>query len=303
MAWPANPSSPLPHPSLPTAPPAAFGPWTPRIRIFSMSAVRLGPVTITNSPAQCRIGRPRPQPPAQAAGRCSANWSDPGNHHARRRQVAQQPVLGRGAGHQARAGVGQRASGSITLAESSAICSAASLPLSGTRVCPTHHARRQIGRRLADHRPVHRADRGPAPLAANSASRRLASFIVAAADHFAMDRRQFLGELFGHRGRRRAPSTAKPRPTGGSADRRIFRQFAPHPLQNRVTAGHGLYGARTCLFQKQHLFCSFRFNPWLCVLNIRRKVEHQSLHDRSAILDLCAGMIEVVARNNVKLTP
>jgi len=50
-----------------------FGPWTPRIKIFSMSAVRLGPVMSTISPRESfaaqvfEIG-------LQAAGRCPASW-------------------------------------------------------------------------------------------------------------------------------------------------------------------------------------------------------------------------------------
>ncbi len=34
-----------------------LGPWTPRIRVFSMSDVRLGPVTITSSPLGSRAVR------------------------------------------------------------------------------------------------------------------------------------------------------------------------------------------------------------------------------------------------------
>lgn len=49
-----------------------FGPWTPRIRVFSMSEVRLGPVTITNSPLSSRSAKRRATV-SQAAGRCSAN--------------------------------------------------------------------------------------------------------------------------------------------------------------------------------------------------------------------------------------
>ncbi len=72
-----------------------------------MSAVRLGPVTRTNSPR-------RPGSAAAAAqvgpgGRqVLGQLGRPGDHHARRRQVAHQPLLGRAAGDHARAGVGQQ---------------------------------------------------------------------------------------------------------------------------------------------------------------------------------------------------
>ena len=64
-----------------------FGPWTPRMRIFSMSAVRLGPVTITNSPRAAGSAA-RGAIAAQAAGKMLGQLVHPGDHHARRRQVA-----------------------------------------------------------------------------------------------------------------------------------------------------------------------------------------------------------------------
>jgi len=59
-----------PHPTTSTT--SRFGPWTPSMRIFSISAVRLGPVMTTISPRESfdplafEIG-------PQAAGRCSVS--------------------------------------------------------------------------------------------------------------------------------------------------------------------------------------------------------------------------------------
>ena len=71
-----------------------------------MSEVRLGPVTMTNSPLSSRS--------AQAPGhgipgrrQVLGQLIDPGDDHAGRRQVAEQAILGRGTGDKRRAGVGQ----------------------------------------------------------------------------------------------------------------------------------------------------------------------------------------------------
>ena len=70
-----------------------FGPWTPRIRIFSMSAVRLGPVMSTISPRESlRRADLRNRPPG--GGQMLGKLIHAGDDNAGRRQVAHQPLRG-----------------------------------------------------------------------------------------------------------------------------------------------------------------------------------------------------------------
>ena len=203
-----------------------------------MSAVRLGPVTITNSPRT-----------AGSAARATTDGPDgrqvlgqlfePGNHHARRRQVTEQPVLGRRAGHQARARIGQQG-----LRLDHARRKLGHLPRLPVGGGPAHHARRQLGGRVADHAagPSRRARSsrpcGPVrPVAAG----RLASWPP---DHFALDDRQFLRKLFGHRLGRRA----RRRPNLGHRRQPTAGPFASSPAPAaKSRPGHIAHGHVTFL--------------------------------------------------------